>query len=117
MICFQPPPPPLEKLIPLNRPIPPKIAIGPNPPLTEDFQKSPILPKSWGMGRGGEGSHYVSRSPQVPLVKGPLEICSNATREHPPRIVIPCPKDKKIVQSMIENFRSSYRKSYVEKCS
>ena len=48
-------PPPLEKLIPLNRPIPPKIAIGPNPPLTEDFQKSPILPKSWGMGRGGGG--------------------------------------------------------------
>ena len=32
-----------------------EIAIGPNPPLTEDFQKSPILPKSWGMGRGGGG--------------------------------------------------------------
>ena len=25
-----------------DRPFPPKIAIGSNPPLTEDFQKSPI---------------------------------------------------------------------------
>ena len=39
MICSQPP----GKTYPsLNRPIPPKIAIGPNPPFTEDFQKSPI---------------------------------------------------------------------------
>ena len=32
---------PLKKLIPLNRSFPPKIAIGPNPPITEDSQKSP----------------------------------------------------------------------------
>ena len=34
---------------PLNRPIPPKIAIDPDPPLTEDFQNYPIPPKSWGV--------------------------------------------------------------------
>ena len=50
MICSQPPP--LKKLIPPKQVIPPKTAIGPNPPLTEDFQKSPIPPKSWG------DSHY-----------------------------------------------------------
>ena len=36
--------PPEKTYPPLNRPSPPKIAIGPNLPLTEDFQKSPISP-------------------------------------------------------------------------
>ena len=44
---------PWKNLSPLNRPIPPKIAIGPNPPFTEDFQKSPI-PLNL--------SHYVTTS-------------------------------------------------------
>ena len=35
--------PPEKNLSPLNKPFSPKIAIGPNPPLTEEFQKSPIL--------------------------------------------------------------------------
>ena len=35
-----------------DKPVPPKIAIGSNPPLTEDFQKSPIH-----LNPGGD-SHY-----------------------------------------------------------
>ena len=44
-MIYSHPPPPLGKTYPpLNRPNPPKIAIGPNPPLTEDFQITPVPP-------------------------------------------------------------------------